>query len=50
MKIEKVFPGIGPKRMISFGKGESGPPPGAPGGRGDKNKMKSVLVYSWVTL
>ncbi len=38
--------GIGPKTPIPSEKWQSGPSPGPPGGKGDKNKIKSVLKHS----
>ncbi len=41
------YPRIRPKTQASEGKRQSGPSLGTPRGRGGKDKIKSVLKYSW---
>jgi hypothetical protein len=46
-KFKKKWPaGISPNTSISFGNWQSGPPR-SPAGRGDKEKLKSILKYRW---
>ncbi len=40
--------GSGPKPRLLKENGSRDPPTGPPGGRGGKNKLKSVFKYSWV--
>jgi hypothetical protein len=47
IKIEITLARIRPQTRASEGKRQSGPSLGTPRGRGDKNKSKSVLKYSW---
>ena len=48
LKLKSSLPGIGPKLRLLKENDSPDLPSGPPGGRGDKNKIKNVLKYSWV--
>ncbi len=47
IQIKIVPPGSVPKPRLLKENDSPDPPSGPPGGRGDKNKIKNILKYSW---